>query len=172
MITINECPFESTRTFETCTVRDSCARPRLGMCPALNKNDEMTISTITKEQLSYEGISSTLNATIKHYSSSKLATFLSMISTYGRDYPLNCIFKADTSTGKSWIALETASLFPQEDLMVLMKASPSSFYHLYGKQDEDGMIHVDLDRKLVIFKDQPHDLLLDELKPLMRRLRL
>lgn len=118
-------------------------------------------------KLSRKKLLKILNKTITHDDATKLATFLSMVSTYGKDLPLNVIFKSDTATGKSHIALECAKYFPAADRIVYTKCSPNAFYHEYGIKGADGANHIDLDRKILVFKDQPHDLLLDNLKPLM-----
>ena len=121
-----------------------------------------------------------LNQTIKSDRVNKLLTFLCELSAYTKDAQLNLLFKADSATGKSHIALKAADLFPLEDRIELAGASASSFFHEYGKRGcpDHGKefdpecsscreIIVELDDKILVFIDQPDDQLLDRLKPLL-----
>lgn len=115
-------------------------------------------------QLTGADIQNILDITIKYDQENKLICFLVMLSAYSEDSQLNLLFNAPASTGKSYIPTEIASLFPQEDVIRLAVASPTAFFHS-GKFDKDREVYiVDLERKILIFLDQPHDLLLQRLR--------
>lgn len=109
-----------------------------------------------------------LNTTIKHDDDNKLVAFLAMLSAYTEDSQLNISFNAPSSSGKSFIPTEIATLFPQEDVVELGYASPTSFIHGSSKFDKEKQEYlVDLERKIIIFLDQPHSMLLEHLRPLL-----
>ena len=110
-----------------------------------------------------------LGTTIVRDDSSKLITFLSMLSAYTEQDQINIIYKADSSTGKSYHAIEIASLFPQQDVLYLGYSSPTAFFH-ESKGEWNAETHtltVDLSRKILVFLDQPHDQLLARLRPFL-----
>jgi DNA-binding MarR family transcriptional regulator len=109
-----------------------------------------------------------LGITIKHDNLNKLITFLSMLSAYTEDSQFNVSFRAPSSTGKSYIPIELARYFPPEDVIIIAYSSPTAFYHDAGEWDEEKQaIVVNLERKILIFLDQPHDQLLQRLRPLL-----
>ncbi len=109
-----------------------------------------------------------LGLTIKKDEENKLATFLCELSAYTETSQFNISFNAPSSTGKSYIPIEIASLFPKEDIIDVAYCSPTAFFHDVGKYSKKtkGYI-VDLSRKVLIFLDQPHSLLLEHLRPLL-----
>lgn len=109
-----------------------------------------------------------LGQTIKRDEINKIVTFLCHLSAFTESEQLNTSFNAPSSTGKSYIPLETSSLFPEEDVIIVSYCSPTAFFHDAGKFDEKiGGYLVDLSRKILIFLDQPHTLLLQHLRPLL-----
>ena len=109
-----------------------------------------------------------LATTIKYDNDNKLIAFLAMLSAYTEDSQLNLSFNAPSSSGKSFIPMEIASLFPQEDVIELGYASPTSFIHGNSEFDKERQQYtVDLERKIIIFLDQPHSMLLEHLRPLL-----
>ncbi len=115
-----------------------------------------------------EALLDILGLTIKRDAENKLITFLCLLSAYTEDSQLNVSFNAPSSSGKSYIPTEIARLFPEEDVKELGYCSPTSFFHATGKFDKDknGYI-VDMERKIYIFLDQPHQQLLAHLRPLL-----
>jgi hypothetical protein len=124
----------------------------------------------------------TLGTTVKHDDNNKIITFLCMITTYTEADQVNLGYIAESSTGKSYIPLEIANgYFPKNDVIKLGYASPTAFFHEWGlvlpdptDQREDvepekkrKIIYVDLEKKLLIFLDQPHSKLLEHLRPLL-----
>ena len=109
-----------------------------------------------------------LGLTIKQDEDNKLVTFLCQLSAYTEDSQLNLSFNAPSSSGKSFLPIEVARLFPQEDVLELGYVSPTSFFHStseFNKETEEYL--VDLSSKIIIFLDQPHTMLLEHLRPLL-----
>ncbi|NQT29592.1 MAG: toprim domain-containing protein [Candidatus Saganbacteria bacterium] len=126
------------------------------------------IDTSQFEPLSAQELIAILGLTIKRDEENKLITFLCELSAYTEDSQLNISFNAPSSTGKSYIPTEIAQLFPQEDVVEVGYCSPTAFFHDFGVfEKEKGGYTVDLSRKILIFLDQPHTLLLQHLRPLL-----
>jgi len=144
---------------------------------------------LTKEQLfakladgqkpiSVEELAEILDSTIKHDSNNKIITFLTMLLTYTEEDQINISFAAESSTGKSYIPLELAWYFP--NVVEYCYVSPTAFFHDYGnfivdpldkrdvpEEKKHKIIEIDLYQKILIFMDQPHDMLLQRLRPLL-----
>ncbi len=118
--------------------------------------------------LSSKELSKILGLTIKRDEENKLVTFLCQLSAFTENSQFNISFNAPSSTGKSYIPLEIARLFPKEDIIKTGYASPTAFFHDKGsyKKELEGY-EVNLERKILIFLDQPHNLLLQHLRPLL-----
>ena len=132
------------------------------------------------EPVTLEKISEILNSTIKHDERNKLITFLVMLLTYTEEDQINLSFTAESSTGKSYIPLELAWYFPKADVLEYGYVSPTAFFHEYGTlmtdptdtrniedKDKQKIIYINLHQKILIFMDQPHDQLLQRLRPLL-----
>lgn len=130
----------------------------------------MTTST-TKPQFKPFGVQDlidVLGLTIKKDEANKVVTFLCQLSAYSENAQFNVSYNAPSSTGKSYIPTEIASLFPREDVIELAYCSPTAFFHDVGKYDKTlNGYRVDLSRKILIFLDQPHNDLLARLRPLL-----
>jgi hypothetical protein len=118
--------------------------------------------------LSSETLIEILGLTIKKDETNKLIAFLCELSAYTESSQLNISFNAPSSTGKSYIPTEVAQLFPPEDILEIGYCSPTAFFHDAGEFNKEinGYL-VDLSRKIMIFLDQPHTLLLQHLRPLL-----
>lgn len=128
---------------------------------------EERLKEITKE-MSIKDLKDVLGSTIKHDDSNKSITFLNMLSAYSENNQSNISYRAPSSTGKSYIPLELADYFPAEDVISIGYASPTSFFHEFGLWDDERKVIInDLERKILIFMDQPHDLLLQRLRPFL-----
>lgn len=98
----------------------------------------------------------------------KLIVFLAMLSAYTEDSQINILLNAPSSSGKSYIPLEIAKLFPEESMMKLLYVSQSAFFHENGEYDkEKNEKHIRLDRKIIVFIDQPRTDLLGRLRPIL-----
>lgn len=107
-----------------------------------------------------------LGQTVKQDNTNKLIVFLCQLLTYTESDQFNLSFNTPSSSGKSYLALEIASLFPKEDIIDLGYASPASFFHTHSFYDKEkkGYI-INLERKILIFLDMPHPQLLERLRP-------
>jgi len=120
------------------------------------------------EPMGPNDIINVLGLTIKRDESNKLLTFLGELSAYTEDSQFNISFNAPSSSGKSYIPTEVSRLFPKEDVIQVGYCSPTAFFHDVGEFDrERGGYVVNLARKILIFLDQPHTLLLQHLRPLL-----
>jgi len=120
------------------------------------------------QPLSIEELKKILGTTVKRDDVNKIITFLCMLAAYTEDSQFNVSFRAPSSTGKSYLPLEIKYYFPEEDLLIISYSSPTAFFHDTGEWDEDQRaIMVNFERKILIFLDQPHDQLLQRLRPLL-----
>ncbi len=126
------------------------------------------IDTSKFKMLTSKDLVDILGLTIKRDEANKLIAFMSQLSAYTENSQFNVSFNAPSSTGKSFIPLEISNLFPANDLIKLGNCSPNAFYHEQGKYDKaKNTITVDLSRKIIIFLDQPSNLLLEKLRSLL-----
>ncbi|MBI2019055.1 hypothetical protein HYS95_00105 [Candidatus Daviesbacteria bacterium] len=132
------------------------------------EGDEPVIDTSQFQPLTVDELTKTLGLTIKRDQTNKLLTFLAQLSAYTEDSQLNISFNAPSSSGKSFIPTEIARLFPEKDVIEVAYCSPTAFFHDYGEfNKEKGGYTVDLSRRILIFLDQPHTLLLQHLRPML-----
>ncbi len=131
--------------------------------------EHIAIDTSKFKPLSSDEVLQTLGITIKKDEENKLITFLCELSAYTDSDQLNVSFNAPSSSGKSYIPTEIAQLFPKEDVIELGYCSPTAFFHDQSKgyNKETNELVVDLSRKILIFLDQPHTLLLQHLRPFL-----
>jgi hypothetical protein len=139
---------------------------------------------INKETNIYE-VCEVFGTVIKRDLPTTAISFLGLILTYTDRNQIVICYKADSSTGKSYIPLELVSLFPDQarDVLKLAGASPTSFIHeanaepVYEESlDDKGktvrhlkQLNVDLERKILIFKDQPDYRLLAKLRSFLSK---
>jgi len=115
-----------------------------------------------------EEIAEVLSITIKKDRTTKLITFMNMLLTYTYEDQTNIAFQQEGASGKSYIPIELSWYFPVEDVRKYASTSPTAFFHEWGTWDEaqKAMI-VNLERKILIFLDQPHYMLLEKLRSLL-----
>jgi hypothetical protein len=139
-------------------------------------NKQKAIKDVRKEELrkmdfpflSIQELTEILGLTIKSDEQNKLCTFLCQLSAYADDSQFNVSFVSPSSTGKSYIPNEISKLFPKEDVITTGYCSPTAFFHDYcNYTEETNEFTVDLERKILIFLDQPHTLLLQHLRPVL-----
>jgi len=119
-------------------------------------------------KISLDFVLDTLGLTIKKDTNSKLITFFAMLSAYTKESAFNVIFVAPSSTGKSYIPMQTASLFPKEDVLKYAYSSPTAFFHQTGQYDKEKNVNtINLEHKIIIFQDMPHMQLLERLRPML-----
>lgn len=126
------------------------------------------IDVSTFEEITTKELASILDLTIKHDNENKLVTFLCMLSAYTEDSQLNVSFNAPSSTGKTYIPIQVAQYFPDADVRQYGGASPTAFFHDNANYDKkDDCYITDLERKILIFLEQPHTKLQENLRPLL-----
>ncbi|QQG40143.1 MAG: hypothetical protein HYS81_01905 [Candidatus Aenigmatarchaeota archaeon] len=149
--------------FEGCTAEVEDSYP-LDFCAAHREAPDERITA----PMSLDELKEILGVTIKADDTNKVITFLAMLTAFTEDAQINVSFRAPSSTGKSYIPLEIASLFPKDDIIEIAYASPTAFFHDRGEWDaETGCLKINLERKIMIFVDMPHDSLLHRLRPLL-----
>jgi len=130
--------------------------------------EEKPIDISKFKPLNIEELKKSLGLTIKKDDINKIITFEAQLSAYTEESQLNLSNNAPSSTGKSYIPMEIAELFPEEDVIIVGYCSPTAFFHDVGSWDKERKTYlVDLERKILIFLDQPHTLLLQHLRPLL-----
>ncbi len=120
------------------------------------------------EELSSEALRQILSTTIKEDNINKIFSFLCCLAAYTKDSQLNLSFNAPSSSGKSYIPLEVVSFFPKEDVIIVAYCSPTAFFHDKASFDKEKSSYlVNLEHKILVFLDQPHNLLLQHLRPIL-----
>lgn len=118
--------------------------------------------------LSLEELTEILGLTIKKDDVNKVITFLCCLSAYTENSQLNLSFNAPSSSGKSYIPLEISTLFPQEDVKEIGYCTAQAFYHDVGNYDKNTKVYtIDLERKIIIFVDQPSPEVIKRLRPIL-----
>jgi hypothetical protein len=128
---------------------------------------EEPVDTSKFKPLSTSELLDILDLTIKHDNENKLAVFLCLLSAFTENSQFNISLNAPSSTGKTYIPMETVQLFPEDDRIEIGYCSPMAFFHesgIYNK--ETNTYTVDLSRKILIFLDMPHNELLARMRPL------
>jgi len=129
---------------------------------------EAAIGATDFKPLSVVELTKILGLTIRRDEVNKVITFLAQLSAYAGDDQINISFNAPSSTGKSFIPLEIARLFPSKDVIKLGNCSPTAFYHEQGEYDKKtNTIKIDLSGKILIFLDQPSTQLLERIRSLL-----
>jgi len=122
-------------------------------------------------EMGIDDIAKVLNLTIKNDYSTKVTTFLAMLTTYTENDQLNISFNGRSSSGKTYITLQVVELFPGMDVKTYGKTSPTSFYYSDDKDvvrtDENNARVIDLSRRILIFMDQLDSQLQTNLRPLL-----
>lgn len=137
-----------------------------------NSTPDVTGGLLNKPQtfneMTLDELSQILSLTIKHDKENKVVTFLAMLSAFTDSNQINISFNAPSSSGKTYIAREIASLFHADDKISLSGASPTSFFYSVGVHDEerDATI-VSLERKILIFYEQPNPQLQAKLRSVL-----
>lgn len=110
------------------------------------------------EELTVNDIANILDSTIKYDFANKVITFLAMLLAYTDSDQLNIMFSASSSTGKSFICHEVSKYFPQQDVNIYGKTTPNAFYYsqkLRRKDETSGEPYIDLERRIMVFVEQP-----------------
>ena len=134
---------------------------------------KVTVPSPEEKPYSIERLAKVLGSTIRHDDANKVITVLTMLLTYTTEDQINLGFLADSSTCKSYIPIEIATgYFPKEDVLLTGYASNQSYFH--DTQSETTKLpngktafRIDLQKKILVWLDQPHTKLLERLRPLL-----
>src|SRR5438094_9465272 len=85
------------------------------------------LANVERESTAAE-LGKTLSLTVKKDEPAKIITFHGMLLGQTNEDQFNLGLQAESSTGKSYIAQEVASYFPETDVRVYAGASPTSFF--------------------------------------------
>lgn len=119
-------------------------------------------------EITLEELKETLSLTIRKDDLAKVVSFIILSSAYTQDSQLNGFFNSPSASGKTYIPLEVAKLFPAEDVKTFGYCSPTSFFHDAGEWDRiQKQYRIDWSNRILIFLDQPHSELLARLRPLL-----
>lgn len=135
----------------------------------------------TQEDFTDTDLIQILGSTVKHDNNNKVITLLSLLCNYTDEDQMNLGFLAASSTGKSYLPIEIGTgYFNEQDLLLIGYCSPTAFFHEYGTllpdptdtradvepEHKRKVRYIDLHQKIIIFLDQPHAKLLENLRPL------
>lgn len=119
-------------------------------------------------EMGIQDVVETLGTTIKRDDINKVTTFLTMLLAYTEDSQMNISFQAPSSTGKSFIAMEIARYFPEQDVIELAGCTPNALlYDASSYNKEEDYYLVNLERKIIVFMEQPGTELLGKIRPLL-----
>ncbi len=120
------------------------------------------------KEMNVQDVIETLGTTIKRDELNKVTTFLTMLLAYTEDSQMNISFQAPSSTGKSFIAMEIAKYFPEQDVIELAGCTPNALLYdasSYNKEKDHYLVN--LERKIIVFLEQPGTDLLGKIRPLL-----
>ncbi|MHC1564538.1 MAG: hypothetical protein ACXQTF_04335 [Candidatus Hecatellaceae archaeon] len=100
-----------------------------------------------------------------------LLTFITAMSAYTLK-PLNTFFRGPSSTGKSYIIVQSLKFFNENDVWFLGGLSPTALAHQYGKVVEDEETGkrkyvVNMENKTLVFLEAPHIETFYRLRPIL-----
>lgn len=123
-----------------------------------------------RKPLSLQELADILSTTVKKDEASKLISFGAALLAQTSEDQINIAFQAESSSGKSYIPLEICGYFPVEEVLIYGYVSPTAFFYgAAGREwDKESKVwRVDLERKIMIFLDQPHWKLMERLRPIL-----
>lgn len=130
--------------------------------------DSRPVLSTPPKEITLKEVAEVLSLTIVDDYSNKLIIFLVMLSAYTKQSQLNVTLNAPSATGKTFLATQIAHLFPKEDKIERSGASPTSFFYGEGVLDKERKAKiVSLERKILIFFEQPDPALQARLRALL-----
>ncbi|MBI2356435.1 toprim domain-containing protein, partial [Candidatus Dojkabacteria bacterium] len=123
---------------------------------------------VMKRSMSIGELADVLDLTIKEDKVNKILAFLCFLSMYTENSQFNIIFNGPSSSGKTYIPLEIAKLFPEEDVIDLGKVTNQAFFYEQGEYDQEtNSMIIDYSRKTLLFMDQPNTEVISKIRPLL-----
>lgn len=137
----------------------------------IEKQNDQSLPDVDPSQfkeISLDDVGKVLSLTIKDDDSNKKIVFLGMLSAYTKQSQINISLNAPSSTGKTYIVKEVASLFPDKDKIEIHAATPTSFFYEVDYFDKQRSArYKDVRRKILIFYELPDPTLMIKLRPLL-----
>lgn len=119
-------------------------------------------------EITLKEVNQVLSQTIKQDETNKSLLFLGMLSAFTENSQINISLNAPSSSGKTYLTQEVAKLFPEEDKVVFSNATPTAlFYGKTGFDKEREARIVDLERKILVFLEQPDTTLQTNLRSIL-----
>ena len=125
------------------------------------------IDTSLFKEITIVDLQKILGLTIKHEDINKVVVFLTMLSAYTEDDQLNLFLGGQASSGKTYLAKEVVRFFPKVDVKQLHGVTPKALFYDESTAVDDKTRIVDLERKILVFLDQPNQQVLENLRPLL-----
>ena len=127
------------------------------------------IDTTQFKEMTLSELDEVLSLTIKGDTVNKAITFLAFVSAFTEENQFNVMFNSPSSTGKTFVPLEISQLFPKDSLIKLGGCSPTAFFHdtnnKYDKETNTNLVN--LERKIVVFMENPSTDVLKRLRPII-----
>ncbi len=118
--------------------------------------------------MTLDDLNEVLGTTIRQDYATKLILFLSSLLTFTNEDQINVLMAGEASGGKSYLAIQITSYFPDGVPMLIGTASPAAFIHDVGEYDkETHIVRIDLRNRIIVLLDQPHYSLLQRLRALL-----
>jgi len=114
-------------------------------------------------------INNSFDTRIVHDKKVRNVVFLTGISAYTKD-PLNLFLEGPSSSGKTYVVVETMRYFPAEDVWFIGNMSPTALAHDYGNVeivDGEPRKVIKLSNKILVFLERPNIKTLEMLKPIL-----
>lgn len=128
---------------------------------------EQALNNSTKE-ITLDELSEVLGSTIKHDNINKVIAFTIFVGNYLGDEQSNIMFRSESSTGKSYLALELQEYFPKEDVEIFGYVSPTAFFHEFGVYSrETHTYNINMHQRIYIATDQQSTALLTKLRSML-----
>ena len=126
----------------------------------------------------FSELARSMDSTIKKDDICKTVLYLQGISTYTDSCAFNSGMSGESSVGKTYVTLQVASFFPEQDVKIIGGASPTAFFHIDDPKTEEEKKKeketktkytkiIDLEQKIVILLDMPSDELLRRIRPVL-----
>jgi len=118
--------------------------------------------------MSLDEVAEILDTTIRQDYATKIILFLAGLLTFTGEDQINILMAGEAAGGKSYLATQIASYFPEGVPLLIGTASPAAFIHDVGEYDkETRTVRIDLRNKIIVLLDQPHYSLLQRLRALL-----
>jgi len=118
--------------------------------------------------MSISELTDILSLTIKYDDENKVILFFVMLSAYTKENQLNLHMLGPSASGKTYQVLETSRYYPPNDILWFDAISPNAFkYYNLSIDKETGLTCCNIERRIIVFSEMPHQELLKNLRPVL-----